>query len=406
MAHLDDFDLDDLTLDPREEAQALARLRRDKPVHRDPRSGHWLLLRHADVLEVSRHPETFSSEPNGPWHAFTSHFSMQAQDGPLHHAVRNVVSRGFTPRRVRALEARARRYTDECLDAIASAGRGDLVRDLALPVPMRIIADMLGLEGADLDLFERWTLSVEQALAGGPGRTDTGAICAEFAARLREVVAERSAHPRDDLISTMLGAGDRAVFEPFRRDPFPGVDPGDGVMGFVAFLVLAGSETTRHAIAQGMRALIEHPEQRARLIQRPALLTRAVEEILRWTSPVRAMRRTLLRDAELRGHQLRAGESVVMIYPSANRDEAVFESPQSFRVDRRPNEHLSFGMGTHFCLGANLARMEIRVAVGRLLERLPDLELAPGTRPERAFSPIINGLVSMPVVFTPVPRAA
>ncbi len=395
---LEDFDIDDLQLEPAAEAECFARLRRESPVHRDARRGAWWLTRHADVRDVSREPALFSSEPRGPWHPFESRFSMQAQDGPLHHALRNVVSRGFTPRRVAELEPRARRYADAAIDALASRGHGDLVQDVAVPVPMRIIADMLGLGGADLALFGAWSEAVE-SLTSGDRRPEPSrlATCERFAERVREVVIERRARPQEDLISAML-AGSPELLEPFRRDPFPGVVAGDGVMGFIAFLVLAGSETTRHAIAGGMRALIEHPEERERLRRRPELLPAAVEEILRWVSPVRTMRRTLLRDAELRGQKLGAGESVVMIYASANRDELVFEAPQRFRIDREPNEHLAFGMGTHFCLGASLARMEIAVVIGRLLERLPELALAPGTRPTRAASPIVNGLARMPVV--------
>jgi len=176
------------------------------------------------------------------------------------------------------------------------------------------------------------------------------------------------------------------------------------VLGFISFLVAAGSETTRHGIAQGIRALCAFPRQRELLRTRPELLRSAVEEILRWTAPVRALRRTALRDVELRGRSVRAGDSLVLLYLSANRDEEVFEDPQAFRVDRRPNDHLTFGLGTHFCLGANLARMEMRVAIGRTLERLPDLELDAAAKPLYFRSSVMNGLDRLPAVFTP--RAA
>jgi cytochrome P450 len=182
------------------------------------------------------------------------------------------------------------------------------------------------------------------------------------------------------------------------------VPPGDGVLGFISFLVAAGSETTRHGIAQGIRVLSQFPEQRDLLRARPELIHSAVEEILRWTAPVRALRRTALRDVELRGRSVRAGDSLVLLYLSANRDEDVFDEPQTFRVDRRPNDHVSFGFGTHFCLGANLARMEMRVAIGRILERLPDLYLEPGSSPRHFHSSVMNGLTYLPAVFTP--RAA
>jgi cytochrome P450 len=207
-----------------------------------------------------------------------------------------------------------------------------------------------------------------------------------------------------DLISQMLAHRAQGVFDSFARDPFPGVPPGDGVLGFISFLVAAGSETTRHGIAQGIRTLCQFPLERARLRAEPRLLRSAVEEILRWTTPVRALRRTALRDVELRGRRVRAGDSLVLLYLSANRDEDVFDDPDAFRIDRRPNDHVSFGLGTHFCLGANLARMEMRVVIGRVLERLPDLELDAGARPSFFRSAVMNGLTRLPAVFTP--RAA
>jgi cytochrome P450 len=211
----------------------------------------------------------------------------------------------------------------------------------------------------------------------------------------------RSAVPGNDLISTMLSAREEGVFESFARDPFVGIPEGDGLLGFISFLVLGGSETTRHAISLGMRALIEHPDQRELLRANPELLGLATNEILRWVTPVRALRRTAMRDTELGDRKLTEGSSVVMLYGSANRDEDVFDEPQRFLIDRKRNEHISFGFGSHFCLGSNLARMEIRNTISRLLERLPDLELVPDSPPTRFASPIVNGLVHMPTVFTP-----
>jgi cytochrome P450 family 142 subfamily A polypeptide 1 len=388
-------------MDPRIAAEQLARLRHDDPVHRDERNGFWLITRHADVKQLSRQPELFSSEPHGPWHEFESHFSMQAQDGPPHHRTRNVVSRGFTPRKVAQLEDSVRRYADEAIDAVKGAGACDFVDAIALPVPARIIADMLGI-GSRFELFQRWVEVVTGATTHQQELRETEdlAVCEAFEEYVRSVVEERAARPGDDLISAMLDGREMGALASFARDPFPGVPAGDAVLGFISFLVLAGSETTRHAISGGMHALILHPEQRELLTQRPQLLPSAVEEILRWVSPVRAMRRTVMRDGvELRGKRLSRGDSVVLIYTSANRDEAVFAEPEEFRIDRRPNDHVSFGFGTHFCMGANLARMEIRVTLARVLTRLPDLQMAPGAKLERHPSSIVNGLVHMPVIF-------
>ena len=398
-----DFDINDLSSSPLQEAESFSWLRRNDPVHWDEKNGCWLLSRHADVKYVSRHPELFSSEPHGPWHAFESHFSMQAEDGAPHHRTRNVVSRGFTPRATRHLAERVLRYTDEAIDAVGPKGCCDLVEDIAVPVPMRIIADILGLEER-FDLFRRWVDAVTATLFdSAQGVTEERKQAArEFEAHVRSIVETRSAVPGNDLISTMLSGREEGVFESFARDPFAGVPKGDGVLGFISFLVLAGSETTRHAISVGMRALIEHPDQRELLRANPELLGLATEEILRWVSPVRTLQRTVMRDTELRDRKLAQGSIVIMLYGSANRDEDVFDEPQRFLIDRKQNDHVSLGFGSHFCLGANLARMEIRNTISRLLERLPDLELVPGTQPTRFGSTIVNGLAHMPTVFTPI----
>jgi cholest-4-en-3-one 26-monooxygenase len=384
---------------------ALARLRREDPLHWEEEPGWWLVTRHADVKHVSRHPELFSSEPKGAWHAFESRFSMQTDDSPVHHVTRNVVSRAFTPRAVARLEERALRYADEAIDRVIANGSCDVVEDIAVPVPMRLIADLLGLE-SQIELFHAWIRALARAMNADLklASAEEEAIAREFERYVRSVVAERSARPGEDLISEMLAHRAQGVFESFARDPFPGVPAGDGVLGFISFLVAAGSETTRHGIAQGIRTLCQYPDERARLRAQPRLMRSAVEEILRWTTPVRALRRTALRDAELRGKQIRAGDSLVLLYLSANRDEEVFAEPNRFRIDRRPNDHVSFGFGTHFCLGANLARMEMRVVLGRILERLPDLELDAGERPRFFRSAVMNGLTYLPAVFTP--RAA
>lgn len=397
-----EFDIDDLSLSDEEEAHAMAALRANDPVHWDEKRGRWLVTRHEDVKQVSRRPDLFSSEPMGPWHAFTSRFSMQAEDGPAHHRTRGVVSRGFTPRTTARLESQVRRYADAAIDAIAERGRCDLVQDIAVPVPMRVIADMLGI-AREFDLFRRWVDTVtEHAGSGRPLSGEARAVANDFETYVRGVVAERLAAPEEDLISTLLSERDSGVFESFAREPFPGVPEGDGIIGFISFLVLAGSETTRHAISQGTRALLEHPDQLARLRSDPSpeKLRTATDEILRWVSPVRALQRTVMHETSLRGRQLEPGQCVILLYASANRDEAVFEDGDHFLVARDPNDHLSFGFGTHYCLGANLARMEIRVTLERILARLPDLRLATDADPVRFPSAIVNGLEHLEVEYT------
>jgi len=392
-----EFDTLDGSQTPEARQRAEAWLRHHDPVHWDAKNGFWLLLRHADVRHVSKHPEIWSSEPHGPWHLFESHFSIQAQDGPVHRETRGIVSRGFTPRMIAKLEERALRYIDEAIDAVVGQERCDFVSDLAVPVPMRIIADMVGVEEGDLEMFRRWGDAIEHtvgefALAG----EELERLSEIFRAYLEGVVADRKRAPREDLISLMVQARDEGLLETFSRDPFPGIS-GDELTSFAQFLVLAGNETTRNAISQGMLALLQNPGELRKLQARPGLLPSAVEEILRYTSVVRGLRRTALRDCELRGRTIREGDSVVLVYPSANRDEEVFDDPDAFRVERDPKDHLTFGIGTHFCLGANLARMELRVVIGRILQRLPELALDPDDPVVFGTNPGIASVARMPV---------
>ena len=400
-----EFDIDDMRSDPAEREAALTWLRKNDPVHRDPKSGFWLATRHADVREIAKHPEIYSSAPKGPWHLFEARFSMQAMDGPVHRAQRALVSRGFTPRMVEKLASSARAVIDAAIDAVAPRGRCELVSELASPVPIRIIAEMLGLDGSHFELFRRWSDGVASE---GPAVTASAAFVAlqaELEQHLRGVAEMRRAEPREDLISAIARAEEDGLLEWKGETSFEGFSK-DDLLSFAQFVLLAGNETTRNAISRGVLALIEHPAEREKLRARPELLPLAVEEILRWTTPVRVLRRTLVQDAELRGKPLRKGESILMLYASANRDEEVFEDPYAFRVDRTPNEHLAFGLGPHFCLGASLARMEIAVVVERLLARLPDLALAPGTRPREGTNSILYAIEEMPVVFTPPPARA
>ena len=363
-----DFDVNDLDSDPALRDAELARLRREDPVHWDAKNGFWLLTRHADVREASKQPELYSSEPKGPWHLWEMHFSMQSLDGPEHRRQRALVSKGFTPRMVRRLAEPARATMHACVDAVAARGSAELVSELAAPVPLRLIADMLGLSAEDFDLFQRWS---DAASTGDPQVTGSPAfqaVQAQLEALLHEEAARRRVEPRDDLLSAVVAAEAEGVLDWGGEESFVGFAK-DDLVSFAQFVLLAGNETTRNAISHGMLALMQRPEQRELLRARPELLPTAVDEILRWSTPVRVLRRTLLRDAELRGRRLRAGESVLLLYVSANRDEEVFADPYRFDIGRRPNDHLAFGFGEHFCLGTGLARLEIRVMFEELLAR-------------------------------------
>jgi cytochrome P450 len=279
------------------------------------------------------------------------------------------------------------------------------VSELAAPVPLRLIADMLGLPGEHFELFRRWS---DAASTGDPQQMGSPALLAlqaRLEGLLHEEAARRRREPGDDLISAVVAAEADGVLDWGGEGSFVGFAK-DDLVSFAQFVLLAGNETTRNAISRGMLALMQRPEERERLRAHPELLPTAADEILRWSSPVRVLRRTLVRDAELRGKRLREGESVLLLYASANRDEEVFADPFAFRVDRRPNEHLAFGIGPHYCLGASLARMEIETVVGILLERLPDLRLAPGARIREGRNPILSTIEEMPVEFAPRGKAS
>ena len=392
------FDINDVDSDPEQREAELARIRREDPVYWDDKNQHWLLTRYADVRAASKQPELFSSQPKGPWHLFEAHFSMQALDGSEHRRQRGIASKAFTPRMVRRLGETARTTIHACIDAVAPDGRCEFVSALAAPVPLRLIADMLGLPGEHFELFRRWsdgTASADRDL-----RSSLAADQAQLERLLNEEAERRKSEPRDDLISAVVAADTEGRLDWGGEESFEGFSK-DDLVSFAQFILLAGNETTRNAISRGMLALIEHPEQRALLLARPELLPSAVDEILRWSSPVRVLRRVAMRDFELRGKKIRVGDSVLLLYASANRDEEVFADADAFRVDRHPNEHITFGLGPHFCLGANLARMEIATVIGALLERLPDLRLAPGARVRFARNPILAAIDEMPVEWAP-----
>jgi len=378
---------------------ALAHLRREDPVHWDEENQWWLITRHEDLREVSRNPSRFSSEPKGAWHAFEAHFSMQAMDGEPHQRHRSIVNSAFTPRMVSGLGERALAFADEAIDALQGRDHGEFVTELAVPVPMRIIAEMLGVRDDRLDDFRRWT-DATVAVAGGPMTPEqtekTYACLGEFHAWLAEEVERRRLEPADDLLSRLLLA-DAAGEIHFRGEENQDRLASSEVTDFAMFLLIAGNETTRNAISQGMLTLFENPDERERLMAHPELWHTAAGEVLRWTTPVRAMRRVAMEEAELRGKTIREGESVVLVYASGNRDEEVFTNPHEFRVDRDPNDFLSLGFGPHYCLGANLARLEIKIVLERILQRLPAIRMASGAKPVQTQSALIDGLDELPI---------
>jgi len=365
---------------------AYAWMRTSAPVYFDESNSVWGLAMYADVVAAGRDPATFSSaggsRPNVgpmPW--------MIDLDPPDHLKRRKLVNRGFTPGRVRDSEPHLRQICDELIDAVCEQGECDLVHDLAAPLPMIVIGDMLGIPPADRADLLRWSDAMLGSLTGTPEALEAAAVgFTEFDAYARRMVGDRRAAPTDDLVSVFVHAevdGDRLTE--------------DEIVFDTLLLLVGGDETTRHVLTGGTEQLLVHPEAQARLRDDPAAIPCAIEEMLRWVSPIKNMARTVTRDVELSGQTLHEGDHVVLLYESANFDDSHFDTPERFDIERVPNDHVAFGFGAHFCLGASLARIELQTMFGRLLERLPDLELATDEPLPRA----IGAIQSMPVRFTP-----
>ena len=370
---------------------ALRWMRRHEPVYRSESAlgAVWGLALHADVVAVSRDPATFcsraSSRPDAPPIP-----SMINLDDPLHLRRRSLVNRGFTPRRVAAHEPRIRALCADLIERARAQERFDFVAAIAAPLPMIVIGDLLGVAPEDRDALLRWSEDLilgTSASATPEARAAALAAFNEYAAYNARVVADRRRRPpQEDLMSVLV----HAEIDGQKLDD-------EALLQESLLILVGGDETTRHVISGGMYALLSEPEQRARLRANPAGIPTAVEEMLRWVTPIQNMARTLTRDVELRGQQLRAGEKVLLLYPSANRDDNVFAQPDRFDVARSPNDHLAFGHGAHFCLGASLARLELRVVFEELLRRLPALELASEEPPRRRPSNFITGIEALPV---------
>jgi cholest-4-en-3-one 26-monooxygenase len=363
-------------------------MREHAPVYWDAAGEVWGITRYEDVVALSRDTATWRNSggirPDSPAMQY-----MIDMDDPDHRKRRALVNKGFTPRRVQEREARIREIAVDLVERAKARGRFDFVRDVAAWLPLVVIGDMLGVEPADHTRLLAWS----EAMILGTGATtlarmqDAAQAFEEYVAYQRRVIVDRRARPRDDLVSILVHAeidGER-------------LDDEELVMEALLILI-GGDETTRHVLSGGMYQLLLHPEQRATLARDPARIPTAVEEMLRWVSPIQNMARTAARDVELRGQRIRAGEKAILLYPSANRDAAVFADPFRFDVARTPNEHIAFGIGAHFCLGANLARLELRVLVEEVLQRIPDLALATDEPPPRRASNFISGLEVLPVV--------
>jgi cytochrome P450 len=296
--------------------------------------------------------------------------SLIDTDDPEHARLRRLVSRGFTPKQVRALEGHVRELANQIIDEIQTRGEIEFVSEFAIHVPTVVIAEMLGLDPASKLQLYQWS---DAMMAGDAIADDASPVLARSAEAffqltgvIAQLIEERRHAPQNDLISLLTKVADEG------DGSGPEVLSDEELPMFCAVLVVAGNDTTRNAITEALRALSLFPEERAKLIEDPALLPSAVEEVLRWVSPVLTMVRTVTTDHVLHGTRLRAGDRVLLLYQSANRDERTFDDPYAFRVDRSPNRHLAFGFGPHLCLGAHLARLEVEVVLAQLLRRLPE----------------------------------
>src|SRR6478672_8153436 len=394
-----------------EHHEMFRRLRAEDPVYWQPDEfaggGYWNVVKHADLIEVNRDTATFSSEVGGtmimsgqfpigedPDMPFDTRGSLMLDmDPPKHTRYRLLVNKGFTPRMIGLLEQALQARASMIVDNVIETGSADFVEDIAAELPLQAIAEIMGVPQEDRRKLFDWTNKMVGA--GDPeyqGNDQQGAFV-ELFAYANELAGLRRSDPRDDIVSKLLDAEiDGEQLSELEFDMF------------MLLLAVAGNETTRNTTAWGMWALMQHPEQYAHLRDHlDTALNPAIEEILRWASPVYHFRRTATAPTELQGREIADGDKVVMWYISANRDEAVFEDPFRFDITREPSEQVAFGGGGHhFCLGANLARMELRIIFEEVLARIPDMHLV--AEPEVLRSNFIGGVKHMAVEYTPGAR--
>ncbi len=380
-----------------------ARLRREDPVHwcaRQKGEPFWAITKHEDIVRISRQPERFL---NAPRLLMSADQGLGEQDLPIrmllnmdppeHHQFRSLISKRFTPRALLGIRERVDGIANEILDSAMEGGgeaEMDFVGAVSALLPIWVIAEMLGVPREDWELLFHWTnrtigaADPEYREEGKSAQETVEAARTSLFHYFNDMTEDRRKNPRDDLVSILSNAK-------IDGEPLPPFE----LLSYYLLLVVAGNETTRNATSGGLLALIENPDQLEKVRANPALVKPMVEEVLRWTSPVIHFCRTPTDDVEIRGQQVRAGDRLVLFYPSANRDEEVFEAPDEFRVDRSPNRHIAFGIGEHFCLGAHVARLELEVIFRHMVLRMEDLELAGPI--ERLRSSVVGGIKHMPI---------
>ncbi len=373
-------------------------LRENEPVYwnrqkEDEGTGFWVITRYDDVVETSLDHDSYLSG-HGVFiddSVGGSELMLVNMDAPKHSGLRNLVAQGFTPKMIRRMEPHVRDIAATIVDNVAKKGECDFVTDVAVELPLQVIAELIGIPQKDRHQIFEW--SNQMIAVGDPEYSPTletaTKAAAEIFAYCTTLTAEKRENPKDDLLTVLLNAEvDGEKLEDMELNMF------------FLLLAVAGNETTRNLIGGGMLAFFEHPDQWERLKDDSSLMPTAVEEMLRFVSPIMYFRRTASKDTEIHGQNIKEGDKVTLWYGSANRDPEAFEDPNEFDVGREPNAHVALGAGgPHFCLGASLARLEIRLMFEEIVKRLPDIRLDGDVSLLRSY--FINGVKHIPVAFTP-----
>ncbi len=387
-----DYDLLDLDTHVDDPWPMYTYLREEEPLYWDRHNELWAISRHADIVAMSSDTETFTSG-EGALANIPPDPSMIHQYPEQHGKQRRLVSSAFTPSRMRSLESNARDIAIDIIENVRPQGSCDAVTDLAKHLPLRLIGAMLGHPREDLEMIQSWTDAMVQG-GSGPQYVDetTNDAFDNFATYHEEAIAKRMEERTDDILSVWLDA------------EIDGEKLDESQLLFEhALIFVGGSETTRNVMSCGIEMLIKNPEQRQYFIENiddPAVNKAAIEEMIRWAVPFTRMVRVATRDVEMYGKTIQKGQGIMMMYPCAMRDPRVFDDPDTFDIRRpAPTSNLSFGHGRHLCLGANLARMELRIFFDELLRRIPNMEFDPAQSPTKRRSSFIRGLTSLPVVW-------
>ncbi len=366
------------------------RMRRESPVHYDEQRGSWDVFLYEDVHRVMSDYKSFSSQTRRGADGQQSDMLLM-MDPPKHKKYRSIVNKAFTPKAVAAMEPRIAEITHELLHRIQPGEPMDIIRDLSFPLPVIVIAELLGVREEDRELFKGWSDTLVEGFSGKDESPQQLAARKQQASRelyqyFMGVIEQRKAKPQHDLVSALLAA----EVEGEKLD-IP------HLLSFCLLLLVAGNETTTNLIGNAVICLTEQPGRWRQLADHRELLDTAIEEALRFRSPVQGMVRKAVDDIELGGQTIRRDQLVTAWIASANRDQHKFEGAEEYRMDRHPNPHMAFGMGVHFCLGAPLARLEARTALNVLLDRFPDLQAVEGQQLELLPSPMVYGVKSLPV---------